>query len=292
MFMRARISPDLDIQEIGYGEVLDLHGVRVSLHPAGHILGSAQIRVEAGGEVWVITGDYKTEPDRTCAPFELVACHALITETTFGLPIYRWEPSAKVFSEINAWWAANQQAERASVLLTYALGKAQRLLAGLDPQLGTPWVHGSVDVMNRVSREAGLDLPDWQWVNAKPKGLDTKRCLVLAPPSALGSAWMRRFGDASLAFASGWMSVRGAQKRRAVDRGFALSDHVDWPALLGVVQASGAERIYTTHGYAPVVSRYLREEMGLWSEPLETLFGEEPEEVESGHSDQKSEEAQ
>lgn len=124
------------LESMPYGDTRTINGVRVSFHPAGHILGSAQVRLEYRGEVWVVSGDYKTDPDPTCAPWEPVRCHTFITESTFGLPIYRWPSQQQVFAEINAWWAANAAAGQVSLLCAYALGKAQRLLAGLDPSIG------------------------------------------------------------------------------------------------------------------------------------------------------------
>jgi putative mRNA 3-end processing factor len=257
--LRTRMGADASIRTLEYGEALDVRGVRVSLHPAGHILGSAQVRVEHRGEVWVVSGDYKTEPDATCTPFEPVRCHTFITESTFGLPIYRWPPQAEVFGQVNAWWRANAAAGRASVLFGYALGKAQRLLAGLDASVGPVYTHGAVEKLTGDYRAAGVPLPPTLPVSAAPRGTDFAGAMVVAPPSAAGTPWMRRFGAASTAFASGWMRIRGARRRRATDRGFVLSDHVDWPALLASVEATGAERVWVTHGYREPVVRWLRE---------------------------------
>ena len=258
--LRTRLGADASIQTVDYGEPLDLNGVRVSLHPAGHILGSAQIRVEHGGEVWVVSGDYKTDPDPTCTPFEIVRCHTFITESTFGLPIYRWRPQREVFAEMRDWWRANAEAERASILYAYALGKAQRVLAGLlDAKIGAIYTHGAVERLTRDYRESGIALPPTQHASEMPRGHDFGGSLIIAPPSAAGSTWLRRFGAASPAFASGWMQIRGARRRRVVDRGFVLSDHVDWPALLATVEATGAERVWVTHGFREPVVRWLLE---------------------------------
>ena len=258
--LRTRLGADASIQTVDYGEPLDLNGVRVSLHPAGHILGSAQIRVEYGGEVWVVSGDYKTDPDPTCTPFEVVRCHTFITESTFGLPIYRWRPQREVFAEMRDWWRANAEAERASILFAYALGKAQRVLAGLlDANIGAIYTHGAVERLTRDYRESGVVLPPTQHASEMPRGHDFGGSLIIAPPSAAGSTWLRRFGAVSPAFASGWMQIRGARRRRAVDRGFVLSDHVDWPALLATVEATGAERVWVTHGFREPVVRWLLE---------------------------------
>jgi len=252
--------------------------VTLSFHPAGHVLGSAQVRLEYGGEVWVASGDYKIEPDGTCAPFEPVRCHTFITESTFGLPIYRWQPQAQVFSEINHWWQANIAAGKASVLFCYSFGKAQRILHGIDASLGPILSHGAVEPLNRVYREAGVYLPPTIYAgDIKKSDPIMRQALVIAPPSAGGSTWMRRFGDFSDAFASGWMRLRGTRRRRGVDRGFVLSDHADWPGLLWAIEQTGAERVMVTHGSIGVLVRHLREQ-GLDAQGFNTEYGDDEEE--------------
>lgn len=274
--LRARLG-DIRLQTLDYGERLEHGGVTLSLHPAGHVLGSAQVRLEYRGEVWVASGDYKTEADGTCAPFEPVRCHCFITESTFGLPIYRWQPQAALFAEIDAWWRANQAAGRASVLFCYAFGKAQRILHGIDASIGPILVHGAMEPLNRVYREAGVALPETRYAGdiARNDPL-LRQALVMAPPSAGGSTWMRRFGDYSDAFASGWMMLRGTRRRRGVDRGFVLSDHADWPGLLWAIEQSGAERVFVTHGSVNVLVRYLCEQ-GLDAQGFSTEYGDEDE---------------
>jgi putative mRNA 3-end processing factor len=258
--LRTRLGASATIRPVDWGEPVDVNGVRVSLHPAGHILGSAQVRVEYRGEVWVASGDYKLEPDPTCTPFELVRCHTFITESTFGLPIYRWTPDREVFAAIRAWWRQNLEHGRASVIFGYALGKAQRLLAGLaDTDIGPVYTHGAVERLNRDYRRGGVRLAATQYASAMPRGHSFAGGLVVAPPSAAGSTWMRRFGTISTAFASGWMRVRGARRRRAVDRGFVLSDHVDWPSILTAIEGTGAERVWATHGTREPLVRWLTE---------------------------------
>ena len=258
--LRTRLGPDASIRALDWGEDVDMNGVRVSLHPAGHILGSAQIRVEHRGEIWVVSGDYKTDPDPTCTPFELVRCDTFITESTFGLPIYRWTPEAQVFAEIRAWWTANRDAGRASLLFAYALGKAQRLLAGLaDADIGPIYTHGAVERLNRDYRAAGVRLADTRYASDLPRKHDFTGSMIVAPPSAAGSTWLRRFGDLSTGFASGWMRIRGARRRRAYDRGFALSDHADWDALHRTIAETGASRVFVTHGYTQPLARALGE---------------------------------
>jgi putative mRNA 3-end processing factor len=271
--LRARLG-DIALQPVAYGETVEHRGVRVSLHPAGHVLGSAQVRIECGGEVWVVSGDYKIEPDATCAPFEPVACHCFVTESTFGLPIYRWPPQHEVFADINAWWAANAAAGRPSLLMGYSFGKAQRILSGVDAGIGPIVVHGAVEPLNRAYRAAGVELPPTRLVSEVIDKADFKRALVLAPPSVQGSVWQRRFTEASDAFASGWMRLRGARRRRGVDRGFVLSDHADWPGLMQAIGATGAQRVIVTHGYEAVMVRWLLQQ-GLEAGAFRTEYGDE-----------------
>lgn len=273
--LRSRLGQGIDLQTLPYGECIQHHGVTLSLHPAGHVLGSAQVRLEYQGEVWVASGDYKVEPDGTCAAFEPVRCHTFITESTFGLPIYHWPSQADIFAGINNWWRTNRDQGKCSVLFCYAFGKAQRILHGLDPSIGPILVHGAVEPLNRVYREAGVHLPPTLYAGDIPRNDPLLRqALVLAPPSAAGSSWMRRFGDYSDAFASGWMLLRGTRRRRGVDRGFVLSDHADWPGLLWAIGQTGAERVMVTHGSVGVLVRYLSEQ-GLDARAFVTEYGEE-----------------
>jgi putative mRNA 3-end processing factor len=278
---RRRLGADAEIVAVEYGEVTTRNGVNVSFHPAGHILGSAQVRIEHRGEVWVVSGDYKLDDDPTCAPFEPVRCHTFITEATFGLPIYRWPPATQVFAEINAWWRANQAAGKASVLFAYALGKAQRLAAGVDASVGPIFAHGAVQGINDLYRAAGVTLPQTRYAGAAARDTDWSQALIIAPTSARDTPWLRRFGRISDGFASGWMRVRGQRRRRSVDRGFVLSDHVDWPRLMLAVRETGAERVFVTHGYTAVVARWLNEQ-GLEAHPLETRFEGDEEEGDAG----------
>ena len=278
--LRARLGA-ITLQTLGYGERISHHGVTLSLHPAGHVLGSAQVRLEHRGRVWVASGDYKVQPDATCTAFEPVRCHTFITESTFGLPIYRWRHDAQVFAEINAWWRANAEAGRASVLLCYSFGKAQRILSGVDASIGPIVVHGAVDSLNRAYREAGVALPVTltaaEWAAAgSPRG-----ALVVCPPGAAAGPWLRRFGEHSDAFASGWMQLRGARRRGGYDRGFVLSDHADWPGLQQAIGATGAQRVIVTHGSVAVMVRHLQAQ-GLEAGAFETEFGEAQEDALEG----------
>ncbi|MEO5589039.1 MAG: ligase-associated DNA damage response exonuclease [Gemmatimonadaceae bacterium] len=286
--LRTRVG-DVDIATREWGERFQVNGVTVSFHPAGHIIGSAQIRVEHRGETWVVSGDYKIEPDPTCTPFEAVKCDVFVTESTFGLPIYRWPSQAETFAEVAKWWRANREAGRASIVFAYALGKAQRVLAGLiDLAEGPFFTHGAVERLNGDYRAGGIALPPTTYASTVPKAHDWAGAMIVAPPSAAGSTWLRRFGSSSTAFASGWMSVRGARRRRSVDRGFVLSDHVDWPSLMSAIDATGAQRVLVTHGYRDPVVRALRER-GLEAESLASRWEGEMETDDDATADEEAE---
>lgn len=254
----AHRLPGAAIEGVAWGDVRTFNGVRVSLHPSGHIRGAAQVRVEHRGEVWVASGDYKREADPTCTPFEVVPCHTFITEATFALPVYRWAGPPAVVAGITAWTSEVTAAGGCAILLTYTLGKAQRLLAELAPHVNGPvLVHGAVELLNACYREGGVALPETALVR-EGKGR-VQGAVVVAPPSAVTPAWLRRFAEPSLAFVSGWMRLRGTRRRRGVDRGFAMSDHADWPALLRTIEETGASRVLATHGDSAALIRHLRE---------------------------------
>lgn len=275
--LRIRLGADISLQTLEYGEAIDHRGVRISLHPAGHVLGSAQVRLERKGRVWVASGDYKLADDGTCRPFEAVRCDTFITESTFGLPIYRWPHQADLFADINDWWQRNAMAGRASILFCYAFGKAQRILRGVDASIGPIVCHGAVEPLNAVYRAEGVPLPGTFRVTDESMNKSAlSKALVLAPPSAAGTPWLRRFGDYSDAFASGWMQLRGARRRRGVDRGFVMSDHADWPALHRAIGSTGAGQVFVTHGSIAVMVRYLREQ-GLDAQAFATEYGGEEE---------------
>ena len=268
--MRHRLG-DIDLETVSYGNTLKLGDALVSFHPAGHVPGSAQIRVEVGGEVWVASGDYKLEDDGLSTPFEPVRCHAFITESTFGLPVFRWQPQAEVSAQINAWWRASVADGKTPMLGAYALGKAQRLLRMLDPDIGPILTHAAGENTNAVLRAQGISLPDTVLVTKDTKIADHPGALVLATPSAFGSAWARKFGKVSTGFASGWMQLRGVRRRRAADRGFVISDHADWDGLNRAIRETGAENIYVTHGYTDIFTRWLADQ-GLNAHVIPTEF--------------------
>jgi putative mRNA 3-end processing factor len=270
---KHRLAPDAALTPLDYGEAVDFGPVRVSLHPAGHILGSAQVRIEHAGEVWVVSGDYKRDPDPTCQPFEVLGCDVFISEATFALPAYRWPPAPLVAREILAWWHGNRERGVTSVLFAYALGKAQRILAELAALTDEPvYVHGAVSALVDLYRDHGVALLPTRPPAAK--AADHVGSLVLAPPSAAGSPWMRRFGEHRTGFCSGWMRVRGDRRRRGYDRGFVLSDHADWPSLLRTIADTGARRILLTHGYTDALCRFLQER-GTNAAALRTEYGAE-----------------
>ncbi len=262
--LRSRLGAQLPLQGLAYGQRLVHQGVQISLHPAGHVLGSAQVRLAHGGHVWVASGDYflseHDERNPTCEPFEPVPCDTFITESTFGLPVYRWPAQARVFAQINAWWRANAAVGRISLLLAYSFGKAQRLLTGLDPQAGAVLVHRAVAPINQAYRAAGVALPATHTLGELPDVAAWPGALVVAPPSVLGSAWARALGEHRSAFASGWMQLRAGRRRQRADAGFVLSDHADWPGLQRAIRASRAERIIVTHGQEAVMVRWLAEQ--------------------------------
>lgn len=267
--LRTRLA-DISLQTLRYGEEIQLNGTRLSLHPAGHVLGSAQVRIEVRGEVWVVSGDYKVAPDPTCEPFEPVRCDTFISESTFGLPIYRWRPPHEIASDVDSWWRANAEDGRPSVLFAYAFGKAQRLIAHVSAEIGPIFCHGAVLNLNAAYRATGVELPPTKSA-AEATPAELARALIIAPPSAQSTPWMRRFKDYSDAFASGWMHLRGTRRRRGVDRGIVLSDHADWPGLTSAIAATGATSVYVTHGYAAPLARWLSER-GVQTHTFETEF--------------------
>ncbi len=274
--LKHRLGSQIELDTLPYGKTVSINGVRLSLHPAGHIPGSAQVRLEYRGEVTVISGDYKTEADGLSTAFEPVACHTFVSECTFGLPVYRWEPQETIFRDLNRWWANNRKENRCSVVFAYSLGKAQRVLRNLDSSLGPVFVHGAIWNTNQALAADGIALPPAEKFTAEVPKTVRAQALILAPPSAAGSPWMKQFTPYRTAICSGWMNIRGARRRRAVDAGFVLSDHADWPGLNQAIEATGAERVLMTHGFNDVFARYLQEK-GLDASALQTLFtGESP----------------
>ena len=267
--MKHRLG-EIDVVGKAYGESFTINNVKFSLHPAGHVIGSSQIRVEHKGEVWVFTGDYKDEADGVSTPFEPVKCDTFITECTFGLPAFKWKPQADVMQDINQWWAENKAEGRTSVLFGYSLGKAQRLLKHLNPDIGKIYTHGAIENMTEVLRPL-VEFPETKRITRDTTKKELSGNLVLAPPSAHGGTWIRKMVPYATASASGWMTFRGARRRRAIDKGFVMSDHCDWDGLLNSIKATGCEKVICTHGYTDIFSKYLRE-LGYDARTQETQY--------------------
>jgi len=269
--LARRLAP-APIETLTYDERLTIGGVTVSFHPAGHVLGSAQIRIEGPAGVWVVSGDYKRAADPTCAPFEPLRCDVFVTESTFALPIYRWDAASAVMADLHTWWQANGERGLTSIVFCYTIGKAQRLLAELTAVTDRPvLVHGMLQPVIDTYRAAGVRMLATEPLLERPRGTSLAGELVLAPLSARGTPWMRRLGELSDGLASGLMRVRGVRRQRAYDRGFVLSDHADWPALLDTVTATGASRVFATHGHADTLARHLRDQ-GLDAGVLRTAW--------------------
>ena len=276
---RIRASGSARIETAPFGEAIDVRGVRFSLHPAGHIRGSAQVRVEHRGHITVVTGDYKRAAERedpTATPFEPVPCHRLITESTFGLPIFRWPDPIRTVCAMIDWWRAAIAEERNAILFTYALGKSQRLLALIhritsgDPP-GPILLHGAMAPLTEAYQRDAVAIPEWEKVSVENAERCKGRALIIAPPSAGGTPWIRKLKPFTDATASGWAQVRGTRRRRAIDRGFVISDHADWPSLLRTIEESGAESVGVTHGYTDPLARYLNER-GLDADVVPTRY--------------------
>ena len=289
----SRISKDITCESMAYGESKTIKGVKVSLHPAGHIVGSAQVRLEYKGRIAVASGDYKTSPDDISTPFELVKCHDYVTESTFGLPIYQWKTNDDLKNELQNWVLQNQADGKTSVFIGYSLGKAQRIMKSIEGSAKL-FVHSAIDRLNRCMIESGLDIPDYEVLHKVENKKDMAGQIVVVPPALLGSNLLKKIPNTAIAICSGWMHIRGNRRWRAVDAGFVMSDHADWNELVNVVKSTEAERVYVTHGSTEIFSRYLNEQ-GIYAEPVKTNFGIEEEEkeeakvvtTEKGESDNK-----
>jgi putative mRNA 3-end processing factor len=266
-FVRERIGT-APLETLPFGERRTVGEVTLSFHPAGHIRGSAQVRVEHRGEVAVITGDFKRHPDPVAEPFEPVPCHTLVTECTFGLPLYRWPDPEAELAALRAWWAQNRADGRASVLLAYSLGKAQRLLAALDPVEGPLLCDAAIERFNVLHRRHGVALPPTLRATEESLAAGRGRALALLPPSALAARRLRHLGPHAVAAASGWMLTRAPRRQRGLDRGFVLSDHADWPGLLATVRDTGAATVWAVHGFSAAFARHCRE-LGLLARDLD-----------------------
>ena len=279
--IQHRLGSDIHIESMEYGEHKTINGVDFSFYPAGHIIGSAQVRVAYKGEVWVASGDYKLEDDGFSTPFEPVRCNTFITECTFGLPVFKWQDQKEVFEEINSWWRKNKAEDKVTILTGYSLGKAQRLIQGIDPSIGRVFTHGAIEKTNEIIRDMGVELNETTYVRPEINKNEYKGALVIAPPSALGTSWQKKFQPFEVGIASGWMKMRGPRRRRSVDRGFVLSDHADWEGLNTAIKATECEKVIVTHGYTNIFSKWLNDQ-GIATQIEATEFeGEVLEETEN-----------
>ena len=269
--LKQRLGEDIKLQTLNYNEPIKVNGVSISLHPSGHIYGAAQICLDYKGERWVISGDYKLEDDGLSQPFEPVACDHFVTESTFGLPVFKWERQEKIISEINHWWRTNQEAGKTSIITVYALGKAQRLLKAIDHNIGKVFVHGAIYNVNQALEKDGAQLPACTRVEPSIHKDDYKGQLIFTTGGSIGTSWMNKFQPYETASVSGWMNIRGIKRRRGSGHGFVMSDHADWPGLLEAVKATGASNIYVTHGYASIFARYLTDQ-GYNAQEIDTQF--------------------
>ena len=262
---------DINLETLPFGEEKLINGVSFSFHPAGHILGSAQIKVSYKGEIVVFSGDYKTANDGFSEAFEPVKCHTFITESTFGLPVYHWQDQKWVFNEMEEWCKNNRNNHHLSILYGYSLGKAQRILQGLPESVGPIFTHSTIEAILNVMRNQGVSLKNTIPVNEHLTRADLLNGVIIAPPAVQNSNWLKKFEPIRNGVVSGWMALRGARRRRNADKGFVLSDHADWEGLNEAISLTGAENIFVTHGYTDILSKWLIDK-GLNAYPLETNF--------------------
>jgi putative mRNA 3-end processing factor len=274
--LNQRLGPDLVIETLPYNKEISINGIKLSLFPAGHVIGSSQIRLEYKGEVCVVSGDYKVEYDGISTAFEPVKCHTFVSESTFGLPIYKWQPQDVIFGQIRNWVSDNQDKGKTSVLVAYSLGKAQRLIKNLAAYSDI-YVHNSIANLNEGFIKAGVDLPETIRITPDTKKDSMQQGLVIVPPALADGKWMKTLQSAATGVCSGWMQVRAGRRWRSADAGFALSDHADWPGLLKAIEATSAEKVFVTHGFTATFSKYLNE-IGIESEEVKTQYGNEEEE--------------
>lgn len=278
--LQHRIGADINIQSLAYNEPISINNVKVSFHPAGHIIGSAQIRLEYKGEIVVFTGDYKTSKDNLTVPYEPVKCHTFITESTFGLPIYKWQTEEALQSQMHSWIANNKSNNRTSVFFGYSLGKSQRIMKMLEG-VDTIFVHNAIHKLNEAITNSGIELPETKLINSQFDKKEIEGRIVILPPALLGSRLLKRIPNAATAICSGWMQIRGNRRWKAVDAGFPISDHADWDGLISAVKSTEAEKVYVTHGSQATFSKYLNE-IGIPAAEVKTAYGdEELEETES-----------
>lgn len=270
--MRHRLGAEISVEGLDYHQTIKRNGVQISLHPAGHIWGSTQIRLEYKGEIWVVSGDYKLSKDEISTPFEAVKCHHFITESTFGLPVYKFPDPKTIHTDINEWWKQNKADGRNSVLFGYALGKAQRIIKHLDPSIGNIYTHGAIHNINQLYEKHVAQLPPTTYLDKSIDKKEIKGAMIVAPPSADGTPWLRKLKPYRTGICSGWMQLRGTRRRRNADMGFVLSDHADWDELNTAVKETGAENVYVTHGYKAVYAKWLTDTYCINAVEVDTLY--------------------
>jgi putative mRNA 3-end processing factor len=271
--LTQRYGLDENVQTLPYHQQLDINGVKLSLHPAGHVIGSSQIRLEYKGEICVVSGDYKVEYDGISTAFEPVKCHTFVSESTFGLPIYHWEAQDLIFEKINDWVASNLQSQKTSILVAYSLGKAQRLIKNISSDYPI-YVHSSIANLNEAFADAGIALPPTIKITPETKKEELQRGIVIVPPALADGKWVKSLIQPAIGICSGWMMVRAGRRWRSADAGFALSDHADWPGLLDAIKATSAQKVFVTHGSTAVFAKYLNE-IGIEAEEVSTKYGME-----------------
>lgn len=276
--LHSRIGKEIECQSVEYGEILNINGVKVSLHPAGHIIGSAQIRMEYKGYVSVVSGDYKIQDDGISTPFESVKCNEFVSESTFGLPVYNWLSVAAQEQQMRNWVQQNKANGKTSVFIGYSLGKSQRIMKALEG-LDELNVHYSIAKLNEAYESVGVQLPDYKTIDLREdkKHLDGK--IVILPPALIDNPAMKKIPNLAYAICSGWMQIRGARRWRSADAGFAISDHADWQGLISAIKATKAEKVHITHGQTAVFSKYLNE-IGISADEVKTEYGNDEETTE------------
>lgn len=257
--LKCRLGQKISVQGVPFQQQVQLGEVRVSLHPAGHILGSAQVRIEYDGVVWVVSGDYKRESDPSCERFEVVPCDTFITEATFGTPKYVWDKNTSHGLEIIKWWKKNAAEGINSLLFGYSLGKAQRILAELFSLVDRPvLIDDSIAKLTECYRKEGYKLAPTLELSHLCVGRSLNGELLLAPPSILSTEWTRPLSEFKTAFASGWMQSSSYAHGTAYDHGFVISDHADWDDLNLTIDQTGATKIFVLHRGKGALVRHLR----------------------------------
>ena len=262
LLLRKRFGNNINLKTFDYDKNFFINGINFSLHPSGHILGSSQIKINAGSEVWLITGDLKRQKDKTCRSYKKLKTDFLICESTFALPIFNWESTQKIIDNITKWVFQNE--DSTSILFCYSLGKAQRLLSELITQnLKNIYVHKSINNMNIIYKKLGIELEEAKLFNNDIEINNIKNSLLLLPPSLNNRNFLKKFNRVQTGFASGWMSIRALKKRSGYDKGFTISDHADWKGLIKTIRESEAKRVFLNHGEGEYLANFLRDKEDL-----------------------------